>query len=198
MPRPRNRQNATQNQENESEGEEMTTETETSEETQPVVVEYPRTIGDKVFQTPQELEEYSKQLNDLNKEVKAIVKASKPGRPVSQKKVISTAVADFLNEDMSDDLRLALMKIEGDFILRLNIKDGVFAMPVAATRAEGSGGNRGGRKVNVDGTEYPSAKNARDTLHPDMKDKQQNFKTIVKYLEGKEHTVTEVTSEPTE
>jgi len=173
----------------EPEGEEMTTEA-----PEKTTSEFPKTIAGKTFQTPQELADYAKELNDLNKEVKELVKATKPGRPASQKKLISTAVSDFLNENMSDDLRLALGKVEGDFNMRLNLKDGVFTMPVAAPRGEGTGGNRGGRKIVVDGQEFPSAKNARDTLHPEMKDKSQNYKAIVKYLQNEKHEVVEDTA----
>ena len=154
-----------------------------------VNIDFPKTIGDRTFQTPAELAEYAASLSAQLKEVNPIVKATKPGRPVSQKKAISNAVAGFLNDTMSDELQSALEKVEGDFILRLSLKDGVFSMPVSAPRAEGSGGNRGGRSVNVDGVDYPSAKNARDTLHPDMKDKSQNLQAVVKYLENQGHTV---------
>ena len=175
--------------EEENEGEETNAmATETAEKPE-VNIDFPKTIGDRTFQTPAELAEYAASLSAQLKEVNPIVKATKPGRPVSQKKVISTAVASFLNGNMSDELQSAVEKVEGDFILRLNLKDGIFSIPVSAPRAEGSGGNRGGRAVNVDGVNFPSAKNARDTLHPDMKEKSQNLQAVVKYLENQGHEV---------
>lgn len=162
----------------------MTTDTE-----QEVNTNFPQTIGDMTFQTPQELAEYAADLNKKIQAVKPVVKATKPGRPVSQKKAISDAVAKFLNSESDDELRVAIAKVEGDFVLRLNLKDGVFSLPVSAPRGEGSGGSRGGRAINVDGQDYQSAKSARDTLHPDMKDKSQNYDAIVKYLIKEEHEV---------
>lgn len=152
-------------------------------------IDFPKTIHDRTFQTPEELTEYVKDLDSLIKDLKPIAKAIKPGRPTSQKKAISTAVSDYLNSNMSDELRSAVAKLGDEFVMRLVVKDGVFSLPVSAPRAEGSGGNRGGRMLTVDGVEFTSAKSARDSLHPDMKDKNQNYNAIVKYLEGKDHTV---------
>jgi len=170
----------------EDKGVTMTTEiTETPE----VSVSFPQTIGDITFQTPEELAEYAAKLDKQLKEMKPIVKATKPGRPASQKKQVSEAVAKFLNSEMDDELQAAIANVEDNFVLRLNLSNGTFSLPVSAPRAEGSGGNRGGRAISVDEKDYPSAKNARDTLHPDMKDKSQNYAAIVKYLEAQGHTV---------
>ncbi len=173
----------------EDKGEDMTTEATETKEQPEVNTTFPQTIGDKTFQTPGELAEYAASLSKLMAEVKPIVKATKPGRPTPQKKLVSTAVAEFLNSEMDDVLREAIGKVEGDFMLRLNLSEGKFSMPVAAPRAEGSGGNRGGRAINVDEQDYPSAKNARDTLHPDMKEKSQNYDAIVRYLQAQGHNV---------
>jgi len=185
MTQPRTKPPSSNQEPDKKEGEDQVT-TDTKPE---VNTDFPKTVGDRTFQTPAELAEYASNLRNQLKEVGPIVKATKPGRPVSQKKQISTAVATFLNSEMTDELRVAIAKVEGDFILRLSMTDGVFSMPVAATRGEGSGGNRGGRAINVDGVDFPSAKNARDILHPDMKNKSQNYDAIVKYLENEKHKV---------
>ena len=168
--------------------------TETAEKPE-VNIDFPKTIGDRTFQTPAELAEYAASLSAQLKEVNPIVKATKPGRPVSLKKQVTTAVCTFINNNMDDKLSASLAELDEETIIRLTINDGVVSMPVAAKRTEGSGGNRGGRAVNVDGVDYPSAKNARDTLHPDMKEKSQNLQAVVKYLENQGHEVT--VSKPT-
>ena len=184
MPSGGRRKQGTQTQE--QEGEDMTTDTQEQE----VNTEFPKQFGDMIFQTPDELAKYTAGLKDQLKEMNPIVKATKPGRPVSDKKVTSEAVASFLNASDDKSLKEALGKITDDFVLRLNLKDGVFSIPTVATRtSNGGGGNRGGRAIDVDGIVYTSAKSARDKLHPDMKDKSQNYEAIAKYLEGQSHTV---------
>ena len=168
----------------EEEGEENIMATDTK-----VNIDFPKTIGDRTFQTPAELAEYAASLSAQLKEVNPIVKATKPGRPVSLKKQVTTAVCTFINNNMDESLSDSIAALEEETIIRLTISDGIVSIPVSPKRTEGSGGNRGGRAVNVDGVDYPSAKNARDTLHPDMKEKSQNLQAVVKYLKNQGHEV---------
>ena len=181
------------NQNNKYEENKMTTQVDEVE----VDITFPRTVGDLVFQTPEEFKTYVEELDKNVKELKKVVKATKPGRPTSEKKKLSEAVAAFLNENMDDNIREQCSKIEEDFNLRLSLIKGVFLIPVTKTR-EGGGGNRGGRKITVDGQDYPSSKGARDTLYPEMKDKNQNYSAISKYLKNKGHEVVEHEAEKKE
>jgi len=155
---------------------------------------FPRMVGDREFQTPEELQEHVKQLKELAKAGTEILKkAGKTSKAPSQKKVLSEMVAAVLNENMTDELKAKVSGIEEDSrIAVIFLKEsGTFAYPTPKAREGGtSGGPRGGRTLVVDGKEYPSAKNARDTLHPEESAKQQNRKTIINFLrkDGK-HTI---------
>lgn len=155
--------------------------------------EFPRTIGGHVFQTPEELKKYSEEITAQQKEVKAILKeAGKVGRPVSVKRVTSEAIASVLNDNMSEELLEKLEALTEDTAIRItyNPTTQVFSFPTVKSGG-GGGGSRGGKTLNVDGVDYPSAKNARDTLHPDTKDKQQNRRAIIAYLKNEKHTIAE-------
>lgn len=161
--------------------------------TEVVTPEFPREINGIVFQTPDELAEYAKTISELQKEVKNILKTSgKVGRPPSQKKVMAEAVSVILNENPSAVLNELLDKLTEDTPIRVmfDTTSQQFISPVVKTVTEGSG-TRGGKKLSVDGTEYPSAKNARETLHPDTEGKAQNRAAIITFLKAQGHSVME-------
>ena len=156
------------------------------------VTTFPVTIGDRTFNSAEELKSWSDELAELSRTAKAAVKGTKVEKAPTPRKMISEAVSSVLNEHMTDELREALEKLTEDAGVRViyNVDSNTFSAPVTAKRAAGSGTGGGvGQKMTVDGREFSSAKLARDTLYPDMKEKSQNRETIKKFLEGKEHKV---------
>ena len=167
-----------------------------SEVVQEVVnVEFPKTVGDLVFNTPEELASYVKDLQEKTSAAKAVLKTlPKAPRPTSQRKAIADLVSAVLNEHANTDLMERVTSLEETTAIRIvfNIESGQFEAPVTKTRESGTGtGTRTGSPLTVDGVEYPSAKNARETLYPDTIGKQQNKKSIISFLSGKGHTVIE-------
>lgn len=153
--------------------------------------EWPRRVGELTFHTPAELEEYVKKLRETVKTEAAFLKGKKP-KAVSQKTKSHQAMADFINANMPEDLKAILVEVKEDFPLRLRWYPelGQVGVPVTKQPTRSSNGTGGGAQpLIVDETEYPSAKKARDTLHPDMKEKSQNRETIIKYLRGQKHAV---------
>jgi len=161
-------------------------------EEKPIDISFPRKIGDNTFQTPEEMQAFLDKMTASTKEARQVLKAVRPGRPPSQKKVLAEATADILNKHMTKDLREKLGTIDEDIAIRVMFEKetSTFVAPTPKPREGGDGGGpRGGRPLVVDGKEYPSAKNARDTLHTDTVGNQQNRKAIISYLRGKEHTI---------
>jgi len=154
-------------------------------------VEFPQTIGGKVYNTVEELKAYVDEITKIQKEVNTVLKtAGKVGRPASQKRVVSELVSSILNQNMSEELTTKLANLKEDTSVRImyNPKDKIFSFPPIKT---GGGGGTRSKPLTVDGIEYTSAKKARETLHSDTVGKQQNRASIITFLKNEKHTVVE-------
>ena len=168
------------------------TATEEKPEEKPIDTSFPRKIGDNIFNTPEEMQSFLDKMTADTKEARQVLKAVRPGRPPSQKKVFAEATAEILNKHMTKDLREKLAALDEDTPIRITFEKatGTFVAPTPKAREGGGGGGpRGGRELVVDDKAYPSAKNARDTLHTDTTGNQQNRKAIISYLRGKDHKI---------
>jgi hypothetical protein len=160
-------------------------------------VEYPREINGIIYNTPEELKAYADSLKEAAKATReALKEIGAVGKAPSQRKVFAELVSRVLNENASNELMEKLSEVEEDTSIRIvfNKSTGMFEYPVQkSSGGSGEGAPRGGKPLTVDGVEYPSARNARDTLHPDMVGKSQNRQAIINFLkhEDRGHTVQE-------
>jgi hypothetical protein len=177
-----------------SRGVTMVTDTEEQVQEQGV---FERTIGGRTFHSPEELMAYVAEMDAALKSEKSFLKEKGlvATRAPSQRRVLAEHVANILNENMTDELRAELEKAGEDTAIRVMFmsEDNSFVYPAPKASSSNGSGTTGSRGVplTVDGTEYPSAKNARDTLHPAMKDQNQNRKSIIAYLKKENHEVIE-------
>jgi hypothetical protein len=159
---------------------------------------FPRTIGEKTFYSAEELQQYIAQLDALRSESRGALKEmgiSVPGgRAPSQRKQLAESLAGVINDnrDAFSSVFEMVSQLEEDTSIRVeyNKETGMFRYPTPTKSGEGTGsGGRRAEPLNVDGKEYPSAKGARDTLHPEMVGKSQNRTSIISYLKREGHNV---------
>ena len=149
---------------------------------------FPKTIEGKVFNTADELKEHVAKLTAQAKEGREYLRVNKPSRPASPGKALGDPMTVILNANA--DMVSKAKAYGKEFVLRItwNHETGKFEPKLAKS---GSGGGVG-QSLTVDGKEFPSAKAARDTLHPEDKDKSQGRQAIINMLKNQyKHTVSD-------
>lgn len=147
---------------------------------------FPRTIGGRVYKTPEELAVRVKELKDGAKELASYLKTSKTRVP-SPRRILAEKVIEILNANMGA-FKDVITKFEAGSKVSSSIKYDVETKTFSYGSSSGGGGGQK-RTLTVDGKEYPSAKAAREQLHPETKGDQQNRKSIISYLESKNHKI---------